>query len=117
MENIKSQMWIMTELLEKAFKEVSKLPETDQNAIAKWLLEELKGEKNGKKLLRNPKKYLIALLTKLLSLTKKPPRQNEHIPEDHRPLPGGRIYYPPLCNFLSLIHNLKLFSYNLNLLQ
>ncbi len=34
----------MTKLLEKAFKEASKLPEMKQNALAKWLLEELHSE-------------------------------------------------------------------------
>lgn len=34
----------MTLLLEKAFEEVSKLPKKEQNALAKWLLEELKTE-------------------------------------------------------------------------
>ncbi|MBA3066692.1 hypothetical protein KJ633_04085 [bacterium] len=35
----------MTKLLEKAFKNVSKLPETEQNVLANWLLEELKAER------------------------------------------------------------------------
>ena len=35
----------MTTLLANAFEEASKLPETDQNALAKWLLEELHSEK------------------------------------------------------------------------
>lgn len=35
----------MTQLLKKAFKEASKLPATKQNALAKWLLEELEAEK------------------------------------------------------------------------
>ncbi len=35
----------MTQLLEKAFKEASKLPVIDQNALAKWVLEELEAEK------------------------------------------------------------------------
>jgi hypothetical protein len=35
----------MTALLHNAFLEASKLPETDQNALAKWLLEELHSEK------------------------------------------------------------------------
>lgn len=35
----------MTQLLEKAFKEASKLPVVDQNALAKWVLEELESEK------------------------------------------------------------------------
>jgi hypothetical protein len=35
----------MTKLLEKAFKEASKLPDIEQNTLAKWLLEELEAEK------------------------------------------------------------------------
>lgn len=35
----------MTKLLEKAFKKASNLPEIEQNALAKWLLEELDAEK------------------------------------------------------------------------
>lgn len=34
----------MTELLERAFKEASELPEVDQNALAKWVMEELEIE-------------------------------------------------------------------------
>lgn len=34
----------MTELLEKAFAEAARLPDEDQNAIAGWLLEELRSE-------------------------------------------------------------------------
>ena len=35
----------MTKLLEKAFEEASKLPETEQNSLAKWVLEELEADK------------------------------------------------------------------------
>ena len=35
----------MTKLLEKAFKNASNLPETEQNVLAKWLLEELNAER------------------------------------------------------------------------
>ena len=35
----------MTRLLEKALEEASKLPVVDQNALAKWVLEELEAEK------------------------------------------------------------------------
>jgi hypothetical protein len=35
----------MTTLLANAFEEASKLPESDQDALAKWLLEELHSEK------------------------------------------------------------------------
>ena len=39
----------MTELLEKAFEEASKLPELEQNVLAKLLLSELVAEKNWEK--------------------------------------------------------------------
>jgi hypothetical protein len=39
----------MTKLLEKAFEKASKLPEAEQNVIAKWLLEELEIERNWEK--------------------------------------------------------------------
>ena len=35
----------MTKLLNKAFEEASMLPEMDQNALAKWVLEELHSER------------------------------------------------------------------------
>lgn len=35
----------MTKLLEKAFKIASGLPSVEQNALARWLLEELEAEK------------------------------------------------------------------------
>lgn len=34
----------MTTLLEKAFKEAARLPEVDQNTLAKWVLDELHSE-------------------------------------------------------------------------
>ena len=39
----------MTKLLEKAFAEASKLPEIEQNKVARWLLEELASEKRWEK--------------------------------------------------------------------
>jgi len=39
----------MTELLEKAFEEASKLPKLEQNALAKRLLNELTAEKKWEK--------------------------------------------------------------------
>ena len=35
----------MTALLERAFQEASGLPEVDQNALAKWLLNEIHSER------------------------------------------------------------------------
>jgi hypothetical protein len=34
-----------TKLLEKAFEEASRLPEMDQNALARWILDELHSER------------------------------------------------------------------------
>jgi len=34
----------MTRLLKKAFEKASKLPEVEQNALAKWVIEELESE-------------------------------------------------------------------------
>ena len=34
----------MTRLLERAFKEASKLPAVEQNVLAKWVMEELEAE-------------------------------------------------------------------------
>lgn len=39
----------MTKLLEKAFEEASRLPEADQNALAKWVLDELQSERAWEK--------------------------------------------------------------------
>jgi hypothetical protein len=40
---------MMTQLLEKAYKEASKLPENEQNIMAKWLLDELTSERKWKR--------------------------------------------------------------------
>jgi hypothetical protein len=39
----------MTQLLENAFAEASQLSETDQNALAEWLLEEIRSERRWTK--------------------------------------------------------------------
>jgi hypothetical protein len=39
----------MTQLLENAFAEASRLPESDQNALAQWLLEEIHSERRWSK--------------------------------------------------------------------
>jgi hypothetical protein len=39
----------MTKMLEKAFAEASKLSEIEQNALAKWVLDELEDEKKWDK--------------------------------------------------------------------
>ena len=40
----------MTELLTKAFNELSKLSEKDQNSLASWILEEIKSEQRWSKM-------------------------------------------------------------------
>ena len=39
----------MTKLLEKAFEEASRLPELEQNALARWLIDEIIAEKEWEK--------------------------------------------------------------------
>lgn len=39
----------MTKLLERAFKEASKLPEIEQNAFAKWMMDELEADSKWQK--------------------------------------------------------------------
>ncbi len=50
----------MTELLEKAVAEVSKLPEAKQDRVASWLLEELSLEQQGEE----SEETLAVLLTR-----------------------------------------------------
>ena len=56
----------MTNKLENAFKEVSKLPEREQNIIARWLLDELKSDKKWDKLFANSEDQLEALAEEAL---------------------------------------------------
>ena len=44
----------MTKLLEKAFEAASKLPGNEQNAFARWLLEELEAERKYRYLRCSP---------------------------------------------------------------
>jgi len=48
----------MTKLLEEAFKEASKLPEVEQNSLAKWVLEELKTEKKWEQIFAESEDFL-----------------------------------------------------------
>ena len=56
----------MTRLLEKAFKKASKLPEVEQNAVAKWLLEELEAEGKWSKLFAESEDILEKLADEAL---------------------------------------------------
>ena len=55
----------MTHLLEKAFEKAAKLPETEQNVIARWLLEELESEKKWEKRFTDSEDILTNLLNKV----------------------------------------------------
>ena len=61
----------MTKLLEKAFKKASKLPETEQNALAKWLIEELEAEKEWDKKFANSEDALCRLADEALECHRK----------------------------------------------
>jgi len=61
----------MTKLLEKAFKEASRLPGVDQNALAKWVLEELKAEKKWEQMFAKSEDVLDKLADEALAAHKK----------------------------------------------
>ena len=61
----------MTQLLEKAFKEASKLPVVDQNALAKWVLEELEAEKKWELMFAESEDVLDKLADEALAEHKK----------------------------------------------
>jgi hypothetical protein len=56
----------MTKLLKKAFEEASKLPEVEQNALAKWLIEELESEEKWDRLLAESEDVLDQLADEAL---------------------------------------------------
>ena len=61
----------MTQLLEKVFAEVGKLPEIEQNALAKWILNELSSEKRWDKEFTESEKTLEKLANEALTEHKK----------------------------------------------
>jgi hypothetical protein len=60
----------MTKLLERAFKEASKLPEVEQNALAKWVIEELKSEDRWEKAFAGSEDILDRLADEALAAHK-----------------------------------------------
>ena len=60
----------MTRLLERAFKEASKLPEVEQNALAKWVMEELESEGRWEKAFAASEDVLDKLADEALSAHK-----------------------------------------------
>ena len=61
----------MTRLLEKAFKEASKLPVVEQNALAKWMLEELEAEKEWEQIFAESEDVLDRLANEAIEAHKK----------------------------------------------
>jgi hypothetical protein len=57
----------MTKLLERAFKEVSKLPEIEQNAFAKWMMDELEAEAKWQKAFASSEDILDKLADEALA--------------------------------------------------
>jgi hypothetical protein len=60
----------MTRLLERAFKEASKLPEVEQNALAKWVMEELEAEGKWEKAFAGSEDILDKLADEALAAHK-----------------------------------------------
>jgi len=56
----------MTQLLERAFTEASKLPELQQNVLARWLIDELLVEKKWERLFANSEDLLADLAEEAL---------------------------------------------------
>ncbi len=61
----------MTQLLKKAFEEASKLPAAGQNALAKWLLEELEAEEKWELMFAESEDILDKLADEALAEHKK----------------------------------------------
>ena len=57
----------MTRLLEKAFKNASRLPEIAQNVLARWLLEELEAERKWDKSFAESEDTLAGLADEALA--------------------------------------------------
>jgi len=57
----------MTKLLEKAIAEVSRLSEQEQDAIASWILEELKSERRWEKTFADSEEALAQLADEALA--------------------------------------------------
>ena len=56
----------MTQLLNQAFQEASKLPDVQQNIIARWLLDELLAEKKWDSLFAESEDFLASLADEAL---------------------------------------------------
>ena len=58
---------MITTLLEKAFKDASKLPEIEQNSLARWLIDEIIAEKQWEKTFAESEDMLEKLANEAIS--------------------------------------------------
>ena len=72
----------MTKRLEKAFAEAAKLPEVEQDALARWLLEELASERRWDELLSKSHDRVAEMAEEAL---------DEHRHKQTRPLHPGEL--------------------------
>ena len=61
----------MTKLLERAFKKASHLPEVEQNALARWLIDELEAERAWDARFSESEDVLESLANETIELRKK----------------------------------------------
>ncbi len=72
----------MTKLLEEAFKKASELPETEQDTLARWLLEELQSEREWDRIFAGSQDVLGKLADEALDAHKEgrtKPMDLEHL--------------------------------------
>jgi len=62
---------VMTKLLERAFKRASHLPEVEQNALARWLIDELEAERAWDARFAESEDVLESLANEAIELRKK----------------------------------------------
>lgn len=68
----------MTALLEKAFEQATKLPELEQNMLAKWLMDEMESERRWEKLFSGSEDVLEKLADEAIEAK----RQGKTVPLD-----------------------------------
>ncbi len=61
----------MTRMLERAFEEAARLAPADQDALAQWLLEELKSERRWSELLEGSGDFLAHLADEAIKVHRK----------------------------------------------
>lgn len=69
----------MAKLLDKALEEARKLPEVEQNALARWWLEELEAERKGEKAFAESEDVLNQLADEAIEA----PKQGKAKPWDY----------------------------------